>query len=210
MCGCPYNMRLTITLTQIYRYKRSPNVDWHPITTCSSHSGHLSLLQTPDVTHMQLWVQTFCLSVVTIKRSWRTIVVCWRIWRWRALTCHMLLGNDKKVDWCRLIVEGFKLNCLVTSCWWHRAASIPIALLRSFSKIRGRFPIWISCNRSVVFVCTRVGNETPVDVCFPFACRDQLFCENCKMLLHDVMWHILWWSLIFCFLCVLEGRKIEL
>jgi hypothetical protein len=48
----------------------------------------------------------------------------------------MLLGNDSK---SRLIVKGWTLNCRTTSCSRHPVLSIPIALFRSFSEIRGRF-----------------------------------------------------------------------
>jgi hypothetical protein len=54
---------------------------------------------------------------------------------------------------------------LITSCWRHPTWSIPIALLRSFSETRERFPFWIYCNRSVLFVYKRVRKDTPVDDC---------------------------------------------
>jgi hypothetical protein len=107
------------------------------------------------------------LDVATTKRSWRTVVFSWLLWRWRALTCHATRKRLKS----RLIVRRWALDCRTTSCWRHPTVSILIVLLRSFSEIRGRFPIWIFCKHSAVFVWTRVWNDTPVDVRFQIVCN---------------------------------------
>jgi hypothetical protein len=39
--------------------------------------------------------------------------------------------------------------------------------------------------------------------------RDQLFSKKCKMLIDDVIMHILLWSLMNFFLCVLKDRKMK-
>jgi hypothetical protein len=109
-----------------------------------------------------------------------------------------------KSYWPKMRTNAY-LPCHTTSCWWHPAVSIAIALLHHFPRFVDFFPIWIFCNRSAVFVCTRVRNGNPVDVCFKIAC-------NClvKMLIHDGIWQIMWWSLTYCFQCVIKGREIKL
>jgi hypothetical protein len=152
-----------------------------------------SLILTPDVRCNSLATldadtKRLRLDVVTIQRSPRTAVFSWRLWRQRAQTCLVTWKRLKS----RLIVEGwtFKLLCyilLTTSDSMH-----PNCSDTSFSEISGRFPIWIFCNLSAVFVCTHVRNDTPVDVYCQSACDQPWpFSKKCKMLIENVMWHIM-------------------
>jgi hypothetical protein len=142
------------------------------------------------------------IDVVTIQRSWPTAVFSWRLWRRRAVTCLVTWKCLKS----RLIMifKRWTLSSCATSCWRHPAACIPIALLRHFQWFVDAFPFEFSAAFEW-FSCAHVLEMTPL---WKFAFklhainRNQLFSKTSKMLTDDVMWHISWWSLMYCFLCV--------